>query len=532
MKKKVKQLLRANNPLALGTPPQAKTSPTSTPVPAIGANGQIVRLEKALHDETAMVRLYEEEDRRKRSKITDLENKLTNLTVQLELMDGKQTRFVRAEQILLDLMNIEKDRTFAEELGIAGASFSLSQIVSYVLAGNTKDAWNAIDVFRANVVAVSARLQDAKQITETKTASPTPQPLAVATKPASTNSVDDELEDRVRAVSRDLYERSLKLPSHINALYDTFVSNRTRFQHLSCERDEILDELIARRIDAQLTPARSAVERSLPLVEVKTLDTLTQLIQFGRTAERRLAEIETDLASMIGTFDAIRTEYHTLSSGAADIRIQAEDAKRMCVLFGLPCPAEIARQFNETVQRLLLVNIDTDQGKRLQNMLAFQPFIKDQMKVIKDFFANLLSAEAFLLGVNKVPSEQLFRDEPSHEEAVKRLFILTADACNDPNSERSRTKTTLASILQKSGLVQEDENALKPVADAQKHLFDVEKVQFYYVWIPKDECRSLAAEFNALLVPKEAVIEALRLGQRKHYDAKYAAKSKAASEEV
>lgn len=489
---------------------------------------QLAALEKELKDANGMVRLYEAENQKDLGKIRDLEHRLTNLKVQLELLGAKQARFVRVDQIITDLASVEKDRVFAEELGICGSAFSLSQLIMHIVAGNAEEAWKGIDVYRDRVKEISARVQT---LTELASAPKAPTPIALPA-PSVTDAmiakrVDENLEDRVRAISRDLYERSLSLPRLINTLYDKFVSNRTRFQHLLCARDEIMDDLIARRIDAQLTPARSAVERSLPLVEVNTLATFTQLIQFGRITEQRLSEIEIELESLLGTFDTIRTEYHSLSSSAADIRIHAEEAKRLSVLFGLPCPAEIARQFNETIQRLLLVNIETDQGKRLQNMLAFQPFIKDRVKVIKDFFGNLLTAEAFLLGVNKVSPEKLFRDSPTVEEALKRLFLLTADVANDPNSDRARTKTTLISILQKSGLVQGDEDLLKSIADAQKEFFDSQKVQFYYVWKPKESCRSSAAEFKALLTSPEAVLEALRYGQRKHYEVKYAGKGKA-----
>lgn len=503
--------------------------------PLAGASGpvktHVTKLEKELHEATGMVRLYEEEDQRNRIKIKDLEHRLTNTTVQLELTNGKQARFVRADQILVDLMSKEKDRTFAEEIRIGGVDFSLSNLVAQIVAGDSKAAWDTIDTFRARVVSISTLITSLTKIADTaKIEVPNALPAPTVTSTMIEKHVSEALEDKVRAISGDLYERSLSLPRFINALYDRFVSNRTRFQHLLCARDEIMDDLIARRIDAQLTPARSAVERSLPLVEMNTLATFTQLIQFGRITEQRLVEIEIELESLLGTFDSIRTEYHSLSSSAADIRIHAEEAKRLSVLFGLPCPAEIARQFNETIQRLLLVNIETDQGKRLQNMLAFQPFIKDRVKVIKDFFGNLLTAEAFLLGVNKVSPEKLFRDSPTVEEALKRLFLLTADIANDPNSDRARTKTTLISILQKSGLVQGDEDLLKPIADAQKEFFDSQKVQFYYVWKPKESCRSSAAEFKALLTSPEAVLEALRYGQRKHYEVKYAGKTKSATD--
>lgn len=514
-------------------PPVNPITGSSMSVQSLGLREQIAKLEKDLRDANGMERLYEEQSQQDLAKIKDLEHRLTNLTIQLELLSSKQARFIRVEQILIDLGSREKDRDFAEELKILGTGFSLSALVTQIVAGNSENAWNSINAFRSRLKDASTRVQTLIERLEVEIPAPVVSQAALPI-PATSDLqiaklIDVANEDRVRAISRDLYERSLALPRHITTLYDHFVSNRTRFQQLSCERDEIMEDLIQRRIDAQLTPARAVVERALPLMEVGALQTLTQLIQYGRVAECRLTEIEAKLISLKDSFNTIRNDYHELSSSAADIRVRAEEAKRAAALFGLPCPAEIALQFNETIQRLLFVDMDTERGQRLQVMRTFQPLIKDRVKVIKDFMANLLSAEAFLFSVNKVSPEQLFLDNPDTEEALKRLFILTGDIANASNSERARTKTTLISILQKSGLVQGDEDHLKTIADAQKDFFEAQKVQFYYVWKPKDSCRSSAARFKSLLKSPEAVLEALRLGQRKHYEAKYAGKGKAAA---
>ena len=510
-------------------PPMNPITGSSTSVQSLGLKEQISKLQKDLKDALDMVRLYEEENQKDLAKIKNLEHRLTNLTVQLELLNAKQARFIRVDQILVDLGNVEKDQDFAENLKILGSGFSLSALVSQIAAGNSENAWNAINAFQSRLKDMSAQMQILIESAATSKMQTIVAPVApTMTEVAIVKLVDMANEDRVRAISRDLYERSLSLPRSINTLYDDFVSNRTRFQQLACERDEIMEDLIRRRIDAQLTPARAVVERALPLVEVGAIDTLTQLVQFGRAAERRLVEIETELASLLETFSTIRNDYHELSSSAASIRVRAEEAKRAAALFGLPCPAEIALQFNETIQRLLFVNMDTERGQRLQNMLAFQPFIKDRVKVIKDFTANLLSAEAFLLGVNKVSPDKLFRLALTPKEALQRLFIITADACNEPGSAKSKTKNTLISVLLRSGLCEEDEEALKKIADSQKDHFNSHRVTTYYVWEPLDSCRSRAIHYKTLLVSPEATLEAIRLGLRRHYAARYEAKGKTA----
>lgn len=503
--------------------------------PLAGASGPVkthaAKLEKELRDATGMVRLYEEEDQNNRIKIKDLEHRLTNTTVQLELTNGKQARFVRADQILVDLMSKEKDRTFAEELRIGEVDFSLSNLVAQIVAGDSKAAWDTIDTFRARVVSISTLITSLTKIADTaKIEAPNVLPVPTVTNTIIDKRVSEALEDKVRAISGDLYERSLSLPRIINTLYDRFVANRTRFQHLVNERDEVMDDLITRRIDAQLTPARSIVERSLPVVDVKALTTLSQIIQFGRIAQARLDEIDGELSVLIETFNTIRMEYHTHSASAAEIRIRAEEAKKMTSLFGLPCPAEIARQFNETIQRLLLVNIETDQGKRLQNMLAFQPHISDRASVIQNFFENLLATEAFMLRFQKTPPEDFFKDKPTHEEALTRLLLITADMINKPGAERFKAKNTIVSILQKSNLVQEEDETLKELADAQKHLFQIHHIAFYYVWEPLDSCRELAKSAASHLLQGAVILEAIKLGNRQHHAEKFAAKTGTTSE--
>lgn len=503
MKKKMKQLLRSNNAGALGTSPQAKTQNPSVPALSVGTKESIAKQEKELRDTKDLVGLYEEEDRLNRAKISDLERRVTNLTVQLELVNAKQARFLRIDQFLIELAAMEKDRDFAADLGVCGPTFSLSHMMQTIISGNPEEGWKAIEIFRERVAELSRKMT---------TLTNTPKKESIAfTKPSPTttmaseelvrNRVEEVLEDRVRTLVRSLYEDALALPNRIRQIYNAFSADRAKFQDVIHVRRRLTDDLMhTHKLDANFSILRDSIQRYLPLSKPEDVAELESLIRLARSSLERLNELDEQATILAEHIEQHKTRYLETNTEASGLWEQAANIKALCALFALPYPAEVDRQVDHTKQQLSFVNPRSEESVRIGNMSMYQTTFPDRPKALKDLLAHALPlAEALLLKVRKVNPEDLFRDDISRSDALARLFMIASLVCNNTESNMFRghkgRKTLVESVLASGLISQKDVPAFTLIPDQVKNFYELERFKLGWMWRPKTECIELAKQF-------------------------------------
>lgn len=465
---------------------------------------QIAKLEKEVSDLNALIGLYDEESRKDQNGRKELERELTNVRVQLELLEKKRDRFVRVDQFLVELAAIEKDRDFAAELGVCGPAFTLSSLIDKIISGKSEEAWKAIDAFRARV----------RELSQTMTSlleSQKQEPAVIATKqlPVETvvdeqvikQRVDDVLENRVRTLVRDLYEQALALPDRIRKTYSSFSEDRAKFQDVLHARKRLTDDLMqVHRLDAKFSILRDSIQRYLPLSKPEDVAELESLIRLARSSLERLNELDAEATAIATRIEEHKAQYLETNKVASGLWDRAASIKGYCSLFALPYPTEVDRQVDHAKQQLSFVNPRSEESARITNMSMYQTVFPERPKALKDFLAIALPlAEALLLKVRRVNPEDLFRDKPSRKDAFSRLFLIASDVCNNTTSNRFKgykgRKTLVESVL-RSGLIDpRDAEDFAECSELAKQLFDLEQYKWSWLWKPKQQTLELARRF-------------------------------------
>src|SRR3990167_4394196 len=451
-----------------------------------------------------MIAIYDQEGQQERVARKNLERQITNLQVQLELLEKKRERFVRVDQFLLDLSTIERDRDFAAELGVCGPTFSLAALIQSVISGDSVEAWKAIEGYRTRVTDFSCKMTDLERAKQPEVVSRiSAQALAtpIITEQMIKQRVDAELEDRVRTLVRELYEQAIGLPHRIRQIYTAFSRDRSEFQDVLHARKSLTDDLMQKhRLDAKFSILRDGMQKCLPLNQPEDVSELESLIRLACSSLVRLNELDEQATTIGARIEQHKADYRLTNEEASGLWDRAASIKGYCSLFALPIPAEVDRQVDHAKRELSFVNPRSEESARIGNMNLYQTTFPERPKALKDFLATALPlAEALLLKVRKLNPEDLFQDKCSRNNAHARLFMIASDVCNKPESNMFRgykgKKTLVGSVLASGLISPRDADAFALVPDQLKNLYDMERFKFSWLWKPKPECLALARQF-------------------------------------
>ncbi len=382
----------------------------------------------------------------------------------------------------------------------------------------------AIAVFNADwLLDASTVIDSARSELAGKIAQLTAELEALRSRPPQTQPADDQtveqavntrLEGRLRALSHDLYERTLALPRRLRETVAAFSEERAAFQRAMNDRRRAIDSLLSADppIDAALGVAVAKAAR-IGVFDRDRSD-LHELCRKIQDVQIRVGQIEERASANAQEASRRRGEYRALIDQADDLQHRAEELERLATLFGIPCPPEVARQLQETKSRLLLSEDGT--SDRAADMLRFQPSIPEPPEALVQLFDARIEASALIMRLEANPAH-LFVDAISRSTALERLFVLLALLTAQ---DKGYGKKTYLSILRNTGLVPDDDlEEFEETVDRllESDLFETERYKRGYVHKPTDACRRAAQATLQFARDPRALESALEYGKKQHW---------------
>lgn len=328
-------------------------------------------------------------------------------------------------------------------------------------------------------------------------------------------------ETRVREVARGLYEQTLELPAQLRRVDQNFSESRLGLQTARSERSHACEEILKNRVAEQIDILRCRLVSDGQSKGPDDIQALRDLLDLVRVFRMSLAGCEHGFAQHAQRVLATREEYQRLSQRAASLREQVVRIKDGCSLFGLPCPAEVVQQLEETTARLMLLSHE-DQAERYRTMMSLNVSLPDRPKAITALLEATPRAQATLLTLNPNPAA-LFGDTPAPQDAVARLLIMTIAVCVESKG-RAYGKKSYLSILTHSGLISETfqsliEQAFDSIMDMK--LFVRERFRISWVYRPTDAFAEIAQGVKQSCLFEDAVVEAITDGKRRFWEERY-----------
>lgn len=474
------------------------------------------------------------------------------LTTQITLLQESIAATKREYEELLDLAQAELNEAVAaleptraaleeakrdrdEYLAVAEAEIQEARANREAIRIACDDLVAAADQRAADAVTDKVRVETALEDARQEITRLQQPPAAAAPDPANAEAlVAQAVEDRMRAISGDLYSRSLNYAAGIRSRIEQFHPTRQRLYELrntwnSATESAIKTDRLAEQIDiarGELTSGRTDPNQAYAAFAA----VIDRTVQLRETLDR----IEIDYAAKVAEIARIRSEHRSLTDKAKEARDRAVQGLTMIEWLGglLTCPREVTVQFNETIERVNMIDATEEERERALNMLRFQTSGLVMPTVLKNVFDAVPGDRALGYRYRDPRTHSVFTDAPERREEIRRLILMAfafsrAKEAADGEEKGLGLMTIVETVLPKGGLIHEDEiNLAQSVARAVKPL--LESVS-YASFVPNAAGRAEAEACRGKCTDGDAVVCALRFGLRAHWDAKYANRKKSSA---